>query len=38
MITLVDNSEITRKVNNDDGSMYIEEINSFDKWCDDIYL
>ena len=38
MIKSADDSEITRKINNDDGSVYIEEINSFAKWCDDTYL
>ena len=38
MITLADDSEITRKINNGDGSVYIEEINSFVNWCDDTYL
>ena len=40
MINFADDSEmiVKIKVNDDDDSVYIEEINSFVKWCDDNYL
>lgn len=33
-----DDSEITGQTENDDDSVYIEEIYSFVKWCHDNYL
>ena len=38
MIKFADDSEITGKNQNDDDYVYMEEINSFVKWCDDNYL
>ena len=38
MIKFAGDSEITGKIKNHDGSVYIEEINSFVKSCDDNYL
>ena len=38
MIKFADDSEMIGKINNDNDSVYIEEINSFVKWCDDNYL
>lgn len=38
MVTFADDSDITGQTENDDNSVYIEEIYSFVKWCDDNYL
>ena len=38
MIKFADESEITGKIKNDGDCVYVEEINSFVKWCDDNYL
>ena len=35
MIKFADESEITGKIKNDGDCVYVEEINSFVKWCDD---
>ena len=38
MIKFADESEITGKIKNDGDCVYVEEINSFVKWCDGNYL
>ena len=38
MIKLADDLEIIGNIKNDHDSVYMEEINSFVKWCDDSYL
>ena len=35
MIKFANDSEMIGKINNDNDSVYIQEINSFVKWCDD---